>query len=75
MDPNPHYWPTVRESKQMAYKTYVLRLKPPQREVYLVTAERAEAQGEHLLFLSSEGKLLVLILFEILESWTETGHA
>jgi hypothetical protein len=56
----------------MADKTYVVRLKPPQRDVYLVTADRTEAQGEHLVFLSSEGKLLVLILFEIVESWTET---
>jgi hypothetical protein len=59
----------------MADKTYNVRLKPPQRDVYLVTAERAETHGEHLVFLNSKGKLLVLILLEIVESWTETGHA
>jgi hypothetical protein len=58
----------------MAEKTYVVRLKPPQRNVYLVTADSAEAHGEHLVFLGSEGKLLVLILFEIVESWIETGQ-
>jgi hypothetical protein len=59
----------------MVDKTYVVRLKPPQRDVYLVTAERAETQGEHLVFLNATGRLLVLILFEIIESWTETGNA
>jgi hypothetical protein len=59
----------------MADKTYVVRLKPPQRDVYLVIAERAETQGEHLVFLNPEGKLLVLTLLEIVESWTETGRA
>jgi hypothetical protein len=59
----------------MADKTYVVRLKPPQRDVYLVVAERAETQDEHLAFLNSKGNLLGLILLEIVESWIETGHA
>jgi hypothetical protein len=56
----------------MADKTYLVRLKPPQRGIYWVTAESAEIQGEHLVFVNSKGKLLVLILLEIVESWTET---
>ena len=56
----------------MADKTYLVRLKPPQRDIYWVTAESAEIQGEHLVFLNSKGKLLVLILLEIVESWIET---
>jgi hypothetical protein len=73
----PSSFPPVRNgiASNMANKAYVVRLKPPRRDVYLVTADRAETQGEHLVFLSSEGKLLVLILFEIIESWTETEQA
>jgi hypothetical protein len=56
----------------MADKTYLVRLKPPQRDVYWVVAASAEIQGEHLVFLNSKGKLLVLILLEIVESWIET---
>jgi hypothetical protein len=59
----------------MADKTYFVRLKPPQRDVYWVIAERVEIHGEHLVFLNGQGKLLVLILFEIVESWTETEAA
>ncbi len=56
----------------MADKTYLVRLKPPQRDIYWVNAESAEIQGEHLVFLNSKGKLLALILLEIVESWIET---
>jgi hypothetical protein len=56
----------------MAEKTYLVRLKPPQRDTYWVTAESADIQGEHLVFLNSKGKLVVLILLEIVESWIET---
>ncbi len=56
----------------MTDKTYLVRLKPPQRDIYWVTAERADIQGEHLVFLNSKGKLLVLILLDIVESWIET---
>ena len=56
----------------MADKTYLIRLKQPQRDVYWVAAESADIQGEHLVFLNSKGKLLVLILLGIVESWTET---
>jgi hypothetical protein len=60
---------------KMAGKTFVVRLKPPQRDVYLVIAERAEVHAEHLIFLNTRGKLLALILLEIVESWTETVQA
>jgi len=59
----------------LADKTYLVRLKPPQRDVYWVIADRVETHGEHLVFLNSEGKLLVLILLEIVESWTESEVA
>ena len=63
------------EIRPMADKTYLVRLKPPQRDAYCVIAERVETQGEHLVFLNAQGKLLVLILLEIVEGWTETEIA
>jgi hypothetical protein len=58
-------------ASKMANKTYLVRLKPPQRHAYYVIAERVEIHGEHLVFLDAQGKLLVLVLLEIVESWTE----
>jgi hypothetical protein len=52
----------------MADKTYLVRQKPPQRDIYWVTADSAVIQGEHLVFLNSKGKLLVLILLDIVEA-------
>ena len=61
--------------RDMADKKYLVRLKPPQRDVYCVIADHVETHGEHLVFLNSESKLLVLILLEIVESWTESEVA
>jgi hypothetical protein len=60
---------------KMTDKSYLVRLKAPQRDVYCVIADRVETHGEHLVFLNSEGKLLVMILLEIVESWTESEIA
>lgn len=62
----------MRWYAKMADKKYFVRLKPPRLDVYRVIADRVETHGEHLVFLNSEGKLLVLILLEIVESWTES---
>ncbi len=59
----------------MADKTYLVRLKPPQRDVCCVIAESFEIHGEHLVFLNSKGKLKALILLEMVESWTESAVA
>jgi hypothetical protein len=59
----------------MAARTYLVRLKTPQRGVYFVIADSVEIQGEHLVFLNAQGKLLLLILLEIVESWTASEVA
>ena len=35
-------------------------------------AERVEIQDDHLVLVTSEGKLAGLFLFEIVESWSES---
>jgi hypothetical protein len=60
---------------KIADKTYLVRLKPPQRDIYVVVAASVEVHGEHLVFLNAQGKLLILILSEIVESWTESEDA
>jgi hypothetical protein len=57
----------------MTDKRYVVQLRVPLRGVYVLTAANAEVDGEHLVFLNSEGKLLFLFLLEIVESWSESG--
>ena len=34
-------------------------------------ADRAEIQGDHLVFFNSKGELAALFLMEVVESWTE----
>jgi len=36
-----------------------------------VIADRAEIQGDHLVFFNSKGELAALFLMEVVESWTE----
>ena len=56
----------------MKDKRYVVQLRVPLGDVYVLTAASAEVVGEHLVFLNSEGKLLFLFLFEIIESRPES---
>ena len=54
----------------MIQKTYLVRLKPPSLAFQQVTASKAEIQGDHLVFVDSNGKLAGLFLLELVESWT-----
>jgi hypothetical protein len=54
---------------ELADKTYIVRFKPPQIGVQLVTASRAEIQGEHIALLNANGQLAALLLLDIVESW------
>lgn len=55
----------------MPAKIFVIRFKPPDLRTESVVATRAEIQGEHLVLLDSEGKLVALYLLEVVESWSE----
>jgi hypothetical protein len=57
----------------MSDKTYIVRLKAPRFPLHLVRTASAEIQGDHLVFLSSEGKLAALFLMEDVESWNEVA--
>ncbi len=52
-------------------KTYIVRLKPPQIGVQVVTASSAEIHEDHIALLNSKGELAALLLLEIVESWRE----
>jgi ABC-type phosphate transport system auxiliary subunit len=52
-------------------KTFIVRFKPAELQPQLIIAERAEFQGEHLVFLDSSGQFVALLLSEIVESWSE----
>lgn len=53
----------------MAEKTYLVRFKSPGLGPQQVVAAKAEIQEEHLVFVSSDGKLAALFLMEIVEGW------
>jgi hypothetical protein len=53
----------------MADKTYLVRLKHPSEVLQRVAASRFEINGEHLVFVDSEGKLAALFLMELVQSW------
>jgi hypothetical protein len=53
----------------MVDQTYLVAFKPPSQAIQHVIAAMVEVRGEHLVFLSSEGKLAALVLMEIVQSW------
>jgi hypothetical protein len=55
----------------MSDKLYLIRFKASELTFHAVIAARAEIQGEHLVFLRSDGKLAALFLLEIVENWSE----
>jgi hypothetical protein len=55
----------------MPNKAYLVRFKKAGLPPELVVAETTEFQGEHLVFLRSDGSLAALFVLEIVESWSE----
>jgi hypothetical protein len=55
----------------MAETGYLVRFKGADLPPELVVAETIEFQGEHLVFLRSDGSLAALFVLEIVESWSE----
>lgn len=58
----------------MTQKTYLVRFKNPSISIQPVVASRAEIQGEHIVMLDSEGRLVALFWMAIVESWSEIPH-
>jgi hypothetical protein len=50
-------------------QTYLVALKPPNQTVQQVTAATVEFHGEHVAFLTAEGKLAALFLLDMVQSW------
>jgi hypothetical protein len=57
----------------MTEKMYLVRLKAPSNALQHVRAvgARLYGDGEHLVFVDSQGRLAALFLTEIVESWNE----
>jgi hypothetical protein len=55
----------------MADRRFLVRFKPPEMSRQPVIADRAEIQGDHLVFFNSKGDLAALFLMEVVESWSE----
>jgi hypothetical protein len=61
--------PPVLHLLAMADRTYIVALKSPDLPLQHVVAATAEVHGEHLVFLTAEGKLAALFLLDIVQSW------
>jgi len=69
---SPHLPISFREVRHnMADAAYLVRFKRAELTPELVIAETIEFQGEHLVFLRSDGALAALFVLEIVESWSE----
>jgi hypothetical protein len=55
----------------MADTAYLVRFKGGDLPPELVIAESIEFQGEHVVFVKSDGSLAALFVLEIVESWSE----
>ena len=53
----------------MPDKTYLVVLKQPPGALHRVTADRYEMQGDHLVFLTAEGKLAALFVMDVVQSF------
>jgi hypothetical protein len=53
----------------MANQTYLVSLRPPNPRLQQVMAATVEVQGEHLAFLTTDGKLAALFVLDIVQSW------
>jgi hypothetical protein len=71
LDATEKYSANSAESNVMRDKTFVIRFRPAELRPQLVVAERAEVQGEHLVFMDSHGQFVALFVTEIVESWSE----
>ena len=56
---------------QSRNKTYIVRFKNPAISTQPVVASRAEIQGDHIVMLDAEGRLVALFWMSIVESWSE----
>lgn len=55
----------------MADTKYLVRFKEAGLPPELVIAASTEFQGEHLVFLRSDGSLAALFVLDVVESWSE----
>jgi hypothetical protein len=55
----------------MPERTYLVRFKESDVPPELVTAASFDVNGEHLVFLRSNGGLSALFLLEIVKDWSE----
>jgi hypothetical protein len=58
----------------MPEKTYIVNFRRPEIIMRPVVAARAEIQGDHLVFVNSDGRLAALFLLEIVQSWNEVSN-
>jgi hypothetical protein len=59
----------------MPDKIYLIRFKDPEVISLRVVAATVETHGEHLAFLTADGRLAALVLAEIIEEWFELSSA
>jgi hypothetical protein len=62
---------SVNSLDPMSDKTYLIRFKGTDLAADLVIAATVEFQGEHLVFLKSDGTLAALFVLENIERWSE----
>ena len=53
----------------MVDKTYLVQHKTTEASSQIVVASTFEVHGEHLVFLTSEGKLAALFSMDVVKSW------
>jgi hypothetical protein len=56
----------------MADRRFLVRFKLPQMILQSVIAQTVQIQGDHLVFLDSEGKPVAMFVMTVVESWSES---
>jgi hypothetical protein len=64
--------PVCNGKATMAERRFLVRFKIREMPTQPVIASTVQIQGDHLVFLDSDGKLVALLLMVLVESWSES---
>jgi hypothetical protein len=56
-------------------KLFIVRFEPTGMKPQTFLASSAEIHGEHLVLMNSQGKLVAMFLFEVVQSWSTVAPA
>jgi hypothetical protein len=64
-------YPACEATGRTMEKTFLITFRPPELGTRVIMADHAEVHGEHLVFVTASGDLVMLFLVDLVHSWNE----